>query len=269
VTTFYLGTHEPSWLERTWVPLFVSHRRLRRMVALPRARGPWALDSGGFSELGLYGRWETSPAEYVDAVARYQWEIGRLEWAAPQDWMCEPVMLAKTGLTLAEHQRRTVESYLELRARAPGHPWIPVLQGWTEADYMRCVELYAREGVDLTECRRVGLGSVCRRQATREVGAIAYRLFMAGIHLHAFGVKASGLHHFALPLVSADSMAWSFQARRSAPLPGHRHRSCANCLEYALGWRYQLTGSLVHGAADWCPRPSSHPRLGQLALALG
>ncbi len=41
-------------------------------------------------------------------------------------------------------------------------------------------------------------------------------------------------------LESADSMAWSFSARRAPPLPGHSHKDCANCLEYALRWYEKL-----------------------------
>jgi hypothetical protein len=55
VTTFFLGTHMPHWLGLLDIPLFVSHRRLGRLKTLPRALGPWALDSGGFSELALFG----------------------------------------------------------------------------------------------------------------------------------------------------------------------------------------------------------------------
>jgi hypothetical protein len=61
----------------------------------PRRAG--ALDSGGFTELRLHGGWRTTAAEYVTVVRRYRDQIGCLEWAAPQDWMCEPFMLAKTG----------------------------------------------------------------------------------------------------------------------------------------------------------------------------
>lgn len=117
--TFYLGTHHPAWLEQTAVPLFLSHRTLAGRRSLPRARGPWALDSGGFSELSMHGTWTVPAARYVDDVRRFVREIGGLRWAAIQDWMCEPVMLAKTGLSIAEHQARTVSSLLELRALAP------------------------------------------------------------------------------------------------------------------------------------------------------
>lgn len=64
-TVNYLGTHETSWLRSAGVPLFISHRRLARLKrTLPVAIAPWALDSGGFSELSLYGGWKTTPSEY-------------------------------------------------------------------------------------------------------------------------------------------------------------------------------------------------------------
>ena len=233
---FYLGTHEPAWLGRTSVPLFVSHRRLSERRRLPRALGAWALDSGGFTELALHGRWATSPAAYAVAVRRYRDEVGGLDWAAPQDWMCEPFMLARTGLTVIDHLRLTVRNYLELHDLAPDLPFVPVLQGWTGSDYLRCADLYERAGVDLQEERIVGMGSVCRRQATGEIEVIAQALAARGLHLHGFGVKTSGLARYAEHLVSADSLAWSLEARRTAALPGHPHRSCANCLPYALGW---------------------------------
>jgi hypothetical protein len=48
--------------------------------------------------------------------------------------MCEPFMLAKTGLTVAEHQVRAVTNYLELRGLAPDLPFVPLLQGWSRDD---------------------------------------------------------------------------------------------------------------------------------------
>jgi hypothetical protein len=242
IECFYLGTHHPGWLERTWVPLFISHRRLRERVRLPKAVCPWALDSGGFTELSLYGGWQTTPATYVAAVRRYAAQVGSLAWAAPQDWMCEPVMLARTGLTVRQHQERTVANYIELRAMASDLPFVPVLQGWTLADYHRCVEMYDRAGVGLSAEPLVGLGSVCRRQATEEIRAITSSLAGLGLRLHGFGVKVSGLARFAEHLISADSMAWSYDARRGARALGHEnlHKSCANCMVYAGQWRERL-----------------------------
>lgn len=126
---FYLGTHQVGWLATLSASLFVSRRRLVTRKRLPRALRPWALDSGGFSELALASTWTLSAGEYVCEVRRYSSEIGRLEWAAIQDWMCEPGMLRRTGLSIAEHQVRTISSYEELLQLAPGLPWVPVLQG--------------------------------------------------------------------------------------------------------------------------------------------
>ena len=95
--TFYLGTHEPQWLARHPCPLFISHRRLARRANLPRATGRWALDSGGFTELRLHGRWQITVAEYIAATRRYASEIGLLDIAFAMDWMCDPATLAHTG----------------------------------------------------------------------------------------------------------------------------------------------------------------------------
>jgi hypothetical protein len=134
------------------------------------------LDSGAFSEISRHGRWTVTAAGYVTHVRRYRDEIGRLAWASPQDWMCEPHILAVTGLSVREHQERTVANVVELRSLAPDLPFVPVLQGWTLQDYLRCVELYREYGVDLRREPLVGLGSVCRRQGTQEIGEIVESL---------------------------------------------------------------------------------------------
>lgn len=247
MTTFYLGTHMPHWLGLLDVPLFVSHRRLGRLKTLPRARGRWALDSGGFSELAMFGGWQTSAREYITAARRYRDEIGGLEWMAPRDWMCEPFMISKTGLTVAEHQRRTVADFIDLREAAPDLPVVPVLQGWGLADYLRCADAYERAGVDLAAERTVGIGSVCRRQATAEIALIASTLAARGIRLHGFGVKAEGLAEYGTHLASADSMSWSFRGRKVRPCIHGRASSEANCMQFALSWRDRLLDRLSSG----------------------
>jgi hypothetical protein len=256
---FYLGVPEPSWLARTRVPLFVSQRRLVRRKKLPKARGRWALDSGGFSELTLFGQWITPPEAYVDDVRRYRESIGGLDWAAPQDWMCEPQMIARTGLSVYEHQRLTVANYLRLRSLAPELPFIPVLQGWTEGDYLDCVAMYYEAGVPLHLEPLVGVGSVCRRQNTARVAWLLHSLASGptwgssprgwrapklfadqGLQLHGFGLKKQGLLAAADALASADSMAWSLQAR----FEGQGHQ---NSLDYALQWRDELLEAVDAG----------------------
>lgn len=248
---FYLGTHHEAWLAHVDVPLFVSDRRLRRRRRLPRARCRWALDSGAFSELREHGRWTFGPTEYAERVARYRDEVGLLDWAAPMDYMVEPFMLERTGLTVEEHQHRTIDSVLALRGM--GLPIVPVLQGWTLEDYVRHVEDYADAGVELAGEPIVGLGSVCRRQATGEITRIVATLAELGIALHGFGVKVGGVERYGPLLASFDSMAWSYDARRADPLPGCTHANCANCERWALAWRERVLERLDGGVErhDW------------------
>jgi hypothetical protein len=245
----------PHWLSCprfAAVPLFVARQRLASRRRLPRACGCWALDSGGFTELSLHHGWTISVVQYVEEVRRIRDEVGGLAWAAPMDWMCEPAILAGTGLSVGEHQERTVANLLELRSRAPELPFIPVLQGWEVHDYLRCVELYERAGVDLRAEPTVGVGSVCRRQDASEGAAIMRSLAELGLRLHGFGFKVHGLRACADAMVSADSLAWSYAARYHPPLPGHDrpgpgrrvgHGSCANCPDYALSWRLDVLRS--------------------------
>jgi hypothetical protein len=238
--TFYLGS-DPHWLADSQVPLFVSRRRLARYRKLPRANHVWAMDSGGFTELSLYGRWTLTAREYATEAKRIANEIGQLQWIAPMDAMCEPWVLdhskAWLGGTVPAHQRWTVDNYLALKELDSQLPFIPVLQGWELADYQRHVEMYDAAGVDLTKLPTVGLGSVCRRESTDAIGAIVAVLHSYGIRLHGFGVKAQGIERYGALLASADSRAWSFGGRRIKPCPVREVSSCANCRHHAMAWR--------------------------------
>ncbi len=242
---FFIGTHIPSWLSKTDIPLFVSHRTLKRYKKnLPRAAGEWALDSGGFSELSIFGKFQMSAIEYASKVGQYQREIGNMILAAPQDWMCEPFMLSKTGKTIAQHQELTLRNYQELRSVAPTIPWIPVLQGWKFDDYMRHVDMYYHAGINLHEYECVGLGSVCRRQHTFMVEELIVALYQAGIRLHGFGFKIEGLKRVATSLRSADSMAWSWIGRRHHSCEFGK-LNCANCFHFAMKWRKKVLRSIA------------------------
>jgi hypothetical protein len=246
---FWLGTHMPHWLREVDVPLFIGRNRLTRYKTLPRAIGPWALDSGGFTELQRYGRWTVSPEQYVADVRRYASEIGNLVWAAPQDWMCEPIVInggkagratfVGTHLSVYIHQRRTVANYVHLRQLAPELPFRPVLQGETGADYLRHAQMYETAGVRLAEQPLVGIGSVCRRQTVDDIAGAIDQLAAAGIRLHGFGIKTAGLPRLADSLVSSDSLAWSDRGRHE-PGCSSTHKSEANCLRFALKWRERV-----------------------------
>jgi hypothetical protein len=240
--TFWLGVHRPHWLKQTDVPLFVSNRQLARVRGLPRALGPWALDSGGFTEITQHGEWRTTPQQYVRQIRRYQDEIGHLAWASQQDLMCEEQALRRTGLSIEHHQDLTIANFLTLRDLAPELPIIPVLQGWLRPHYIRCVELFAAAGVDLTREPLVGVGSICRRPNTFTASWILQDLHAMGLKLHAFGYKKTGLAISWRHVASADSMAWSMAGRYERTCG--THSSEANCLHYAQGWRRDLLDHL-------------------------
>lgn len=237
---FYLGTHVPNWLGKLSIPLFISRRIIYKRKTFPRAVGRWALDSGGFSELSMYGQWKTSSKQYAEEVKRFSNEIGNMDFAAIQDWMCEPFITQKTGFSVKDHQLKTIESYKTLTNIDPSIPWIPILQGFELNEYLEHVDMYDEQGIDLLSHPVVGIGSICRRQHTKEAEIIINTLGGLGIKLHGFGFKVVGLSKVSKILHSADSMAWSFAGRRSPPLPGHTHKNCANCMDFALQWRNKL-----------------------------
>jgi hypothetical protein len=285
---FILGIHKPAWLAEVAFPTMVSRRTLAPYRTLPEAKGPWVLDSGGFTELKLFGEWRLTVAQYIALVRRFAREVGNLRWAAPMDWMCERAIIqgseeegfVGTHLSVAEHQRRTLRNFLELRAGAPDLPWIPVLQGWARGEYLDHLEAYARAGVDLTREPVVGFGSVCRRGATMPTVLLIAELLEEGIPLHCFGFKSEGIREIEALLqvvrarmsargarlrLSADSMAWSFHASHRPPLPGHDqpgpgrpegHHTCANCLEYAALWRAKLLEAIRWPDRPWEVTPS-------------
>ncbi|GAA2726735.1 DUF7221 family queuine tRNA-ribosyltransferase-like protein [Actinocorallia aurantiaca] len=256
---FLLGISKPHWLwgKDLRIPMFVSYRQLSKVVHPKPATWDWGMDSSGFTILASEGCWTIDPRQYVADVIRYRAQIGRLLWAAPQDWMCEPAVIhgghfagmyfVGTGLTVLEHLYRTVENYLllcELWRHMTGEdtsPFIPVLQGWDLYDYLLCYELYRQAGIDLRTFPLVGLGSVCRRESTAEIGIIVTTLAQMGLRLHGFGVKKRGLHLYGWRLASADSQAGSRGMRYRPPMPGcEDKKSCANCLHAALEWREEI-----------------------------
>lgn len=236
----FLGTHEPTWIGRSDAPLFVSLER-RDRFGRRAARGGWALDSGGFTRLHQ-GGWTTEPKEYLDQVYQLADRCPGMMWAAPQDWMCEPSAIKATGLSVIEHQRRTVDNYVALAEMDERGLVIPVLQGYAPGDHERCVALYEQAGIDVRAEPVVGVGTICRRQATDEIHSIIKALHDEGVSMHGFGVKIGGLSKYGPLLTSADSMAWSLAARWHTN-HGHgalgstcTHRCCNNCFVWAHEW---------------------------------
>ena len=125
-------------------------------------------------------------------------------------------MLAKTGLTIPEHQRLTIERYdALLECDVGGVRIMPVLQGYAPNDYVEHIRQY---GQRLTHRMWVGVGSVCKRNSNPgsvEAVLLAIKRERPDLRLHGFGVKITSLRSQLVRdlLFSADSMAWSFAAR--------------------------------------------------------
>lgn len=236
---FFVGLHMVNHAAYVlWGCISVNRLRRRKTGFIEPLHG-WMMDSGAFTEISRHGEYRTTAAEYAREAAR--WVTPRLKCIVAQDYMCEPFILKKTGLTVAEHQRRTVQRYDELVAaweaerQAAGRPewWppvMPVLQGWTVADYEAHVVMY---GDRLTPGMWVGVGSVCKRQGAPAVIVAILSAILAlrpDLKLHGFGVKLIAL---AVPavrkmLATADSLAWSFAARYE----GRDQNSAIEALRY-------------------------------------
>lgn len=199
--------------------------------AIKERKGPfpcheWIMDSGAFSTIAKYGRFPDSPAVYAAQIRKWK-DNGKCVAACSQDYMCEDKALKKTGLTIPEHQRLTIERYDALLAEEPGVYIMPVLQGYSPSEYVRHIRDY---GDRLKPGMRVGVGSVCKRNADpfqiwRVLDAIKDE--RPDLRLHGFGVKTTSLQNPIIRnlLDSADSMAWSYAARReAAPYINHLKR---------------------------------------------
>lgn len=238
---FYTGLHQPSdakHFERS----FISINRLRgRRSGFEVA--DWILDSGAFTEISKHGHYRNDPKAYAHEIKRWVGN-GNLKAAVSQDLMCEPHILAITGLTVQRHQELTIERYDSLNAEdLGGAQLIPVLQGFAPRDYVTHLQAYAGR---LLPGMWTGVGSVCKRnsdpQAIWEV-LDAIKQARPDLRLHGFGLKATALALSEIQqlLHSSDSMAWSFHARM--------HRRNGNDWREARKWTDRIQHRLALGGS--------------------
>lgn len=211
---FYVGLHQPS----------DAHHFERAFISINRVRGrrkpvpakEWILDSGAFREIEQFGRYRHEPEEYAAEVNRLAVINPGLTAAVSQDYMCEAYMLEKTGMVIQDHQRLTIERYDALLPLLTGTYLMPVLQGYSLHSYLDHIDMY---GERLKSGMYVGVGSVCKRNGdVRQIESIlsAIKRKRPDLRLHGFGLKTTALASGVVRdcLESADSMAWSFAARR-------------------------------------------------------
>jgi hypothetical protein len=183
----------------------------------------------GFTEVTQHGGYRHGVEEYAAEIERLR-RICSIDCVVAQDYMCEPFALAKTGLTVAEHQRLTIERYAALRKLVSADIHVmPVIQGFTPEEYADHVRAYG----DLLEPGMwVGVGSVCKRQGKPEaILAVlhAIKAVRPDLRLHGFGVKLTALKVRAICelLHTADSMAWSYHARKNGRNANDRREAAA------------------------------------------
>jgi hypothetical protein len=210
---FYTGLHHPyDAQEFDYAFISINALRRRRGGFKPRK---WVLDSGAFEAVRKRGHHSMSVWSYAAHIMFWK-QFGELEAAVCQDMMCEPFMLAKTGLTVADHQRETIERYDDLLHLATGVYIMPVLQGYEPEEYADHARQY---GSRLGFGAWVGVGSVCKRNGSPKKVLQVLRAIHAvrpDLRLHGFGLKITALRDPEVreELESSDSMAWSFAARR-------------------------------------------------------
>lgn len=211
---FYTGLHQPSDAQHFGFAFVSVNRLWKRKSGFAVNR--WIMDSGAFTQILKHGGYTEGVEVYAAEIKRWA-NNGQLLAAVAQDYMCEEHMLKITGMTIPEHQRLTVERYDELlKCDAGGVYILPVLQGFDPRDYVSHIRQY---GDRLTPGMWVGVGSVCKRNG--DPNAI-YRVLRAikderpDLRLHGFGLKSTALSspHITDLLHTADSMAWSFSARK-------------------------------------------------------
>lgn len=169
----------------------------------------WILDSGAFTRVvGRKGH--LSVKRYAKLANRWQ-SCGNLMAVVSQDYMCEPIALNATGLTITDHQRLTILRYDKLLPLI--QPYLmPVLQGVAVEDYLSHIDQYSDR---LKEKQWVGVGSVCKRNSSpSEIEAVlmAIKSKRPDLRLHGFGLKKTALKNGLVRslLYSADSQAHSF-----------------------------------------------------------
>lgn len=210
---FFTGLHQP-FDARNFEASFISVNRLRRRKSA-FVVGDWIMDSGAFTEISTHGYYRHPVQNYAAEIRRWVGN-GNLLAAVSQDYMCEPWIIHKTGLTVRQHQRLTIERYDELLScDTAGVPIMPVLQGFDPKDYVEHVRQY---GDRLGPGTWVGVGSVCKRNgdpSAIEAVLLAIYRERPDLRLHGFGLKTTALRSSLVTeiLATADSMAWSFHAR--------------------------------------------------------
>ena len=210
---FFAGIHHPHEADHVQCAMVSANILRNRRSAFPV--NDWIMDSGAFTTVTKHGGYPEGVEVYAEIIRRFA-GCGTLLAAVAQDYMCESFVLERTGMTVAEHQRLTVERYDALLVCDTADvPIMPVLQGYEPSEYVDHLRMY---GDRLTPGMWVGVGSVCKRNRNPgSVVAVLEAIYAErpDLRLHGFGVKITALRNERVRELfhTVDSMAWSFAAR--------------------------------------------------------
>jgi len=236
--------------------------------------GDWLCDCGSFTKIAKYGGYPHGVERHYSLILRWK-ECGNPLGFIAEDWMCEPAILRRTGLSVQRHQELTLERYDALmylvRAGAKCPPILPVLQGYRVDEYVSHLYLY---GDRLTNGQWVGIGSICGRNGNPlEVLAIlkTIKILRPDLRLHGFGLKQLCLENKEVRqlLYSCDSMAWSVPRMFGDPTPElqlahqyqHKIKAAAND---SVQKRIPVTAGAGNGQGrkpQWNRRPTKAIRI--------
>lgn len=191
---------------------FISVNRLKTRVSDFEVKD-WIMDSGAFSELNIHGHYRSDVYRYARYINRWK-SCGTMLAAVSQDYMCEPHIVAKTGLSVKEHQSRTIARYVALLPETDAYI-MPALQGYAPQEYIDHIRQY---GSCLKQGAWCAVGSICKRNNHPQVIEYILRKIKTerpDLRLHGLGIKLTALRMPAIAglLHSSDSLAWSFAAR--------------------------------------------------------
>lgn len=174
------------------------------------------LDSAGYVGMKRYRGFPWTVPQYIGLAAAHPFK-----WFAAMD-KCVERDIAPDRDAVRNRIAGTINLYHECRREADLHGiserLMPVLQGWTAADYLYCLE---RLPHDLGPLGVLGVGSMCRREVSgpegilETVDAIDRALGPDRTRLHLFGVKTQGAEAVRghPRIASFDSQAYGSKAR--------------------------------------------------------
>lgn len=247
-------------------------RRFQMPEISPLETMDWALDSAGFTAMllakkkghqpGIAQLFDWGLEQYLD----FAMTSGAAWFSAPDvcterelagdqdeidyriDLTCALLKASLDHVWKRANQLADEPGYTPTMIANMVRPVVPVLQGRSVKDYLRCAEMtfaiWKRYTPFLEMPRLVGLGSMCRRDVnhpTEGIRAILRGLaghLPAGTRVHTFGLKGTFLAELRrdFPWVaSSDSMAWDSGARWAARKQGGPNTNEAR-IEHMTQW---------------------------------